>query len=146
MSLKSKPYHFLLLFAVLLAIISLAGTNSKININIGDTYYVPDIVFMIRAIAMFLVLLWVLYRFTFPFLFSRMLAWLHIIVSITIAVAISAVLLWDAKTYVPEAPIDMAYANIRRAAFMVQLCTISIMFTQLLYFINLFAGILKRVN
>lgn len=146
MSLQSKPYHLLLLFAVLLTIVSLAGSKNQINIPFKDAYYVLDIVFMIRATAMFLVLLWLLYMFTFKFLFSKALAWLHIIITITIAVVVSAVLLWKAKTYVAPADIDLRNANISKATFMTQLFIASMMVTQLLFFINLFAGVLRRVN
>lgn len=146
MQLKSKPYHLLLIFAVLLIIVSLAGTNNTIDIHLQDTYYVLDIVFMIRATAMFLVLMWFLYMFTYTFLFSGLLAWLHIVVTIAIAVIVSVVLLWKAKTYILPNEADILYANIRRATFMTQLFVASMMLTQLLFFINLFAGVIKRVN
>lgn len=146
MQLTSRPYHLLLLFAVLLAIISLAGTNNQIDIHQRDTYYVLDIVFIIRTTAMFLLLLWLLYMFTFKFLFSKALAILHISITIIVAVVVSVVLLWKAKAHVESGDVDIVYANIRRATFITQLFVASMMLTQLLFFINLFAGVLKRVN
>ena len=111
-----------------------------------DVYYVLDVVFFIRAIAMFLLLMWFLYMFTFRFLFSGVLVWMHIIITIAIAVAVSALLLWKAKTYATITDVDMIKTNIRRATFMTQLFTVSIMLTQMLFFLNLLAGVFKRVN
>lgn len=75
-----------------------------------------------------------------------MLAQFHIFVTIIISVIVSAVLLWKAKTYVAITDVDMLYTNIRRITFVTQLFVASMMFMQLLFFINLFAGVLKRVN
>lgn len=146
MFLVRKPYHLLLLFAVLLAIVSLAGANNsnEVDARLHDTSYVLDIVFIMRTITMFLLLLWLLYIFTYKSLFSVGLAWVHISLTLILSLVISGLLLWKANAYTMN--IDMADTNIRRTAFIVQLFIALMMFTQLIYFINLLAGILKRVN
>ena len=146
MLLARKPYHLFLLFAVLLAIISLAGANNSTttDVHLRDTYYVLDIVFIMRAITMLLLLLWMLYVFTFKSLFSVGLAWVHISLTLVISLIITGLLLWKANNFVVN--VDMMQVNIRRTAFVVQIFIALILLTQLIYFINLLAGILKQVN
>lgn len=146
MKLQAKPYYLLLFFAIILTIASLAGANNTVDINTADTYYTLDTVFVIRAIAMFLLLLWLLYVFTFKFLFSKSLAWLHIIFTITIAVVVCAVLLWKVKNHSSIVDTEMLYANMRRTRFMMQVSIAALMLSQLLFVINLFAGVIKKVN
>ncbi|MFT3947326.1 MAG: hypothetical protein QM763_10165 [Agriterribacter sp.] len=146
MLLARKPYHLLLVFAVLLAVISLAGANNSktVDVHLRDTYYVLDIVFIMRAITMLLLLLWLLYIFTFRSLFSIGLAWVHISLTLILSLIISGVLLWKASNYIVN--IDMMHVNIRRTTFLVQIFIALMLLTQLIYFINLLAGVLKRVN
>ncbi|MFT4016544.1 MAG: hypothetical protein QM668_06250 [Agriterribacter sp.] len=146
MLLTRKPYHLLLVLAVLLAVVSLAGANNSktVDVHLRDTYYVLDIVFIMRAITMLLLLLWLLYIFTFESLFSVGLAWMHICLTITLSLTISGLLLWKANNYVVS--VDMMHINIRRTTLVVQIFIALMLLTQLIYFINLLAGILKRVN
>lgn len=146
MLLTRKPYHLLLVLAVLLAVVSLAGANNSktVDVHLRDTYYVLDIVFIMRAITMLLLLLWLLYIFTFESLFSVGLAWMHICLTLTLSFTISGLLLWKANNYVVS--VDIMHINIRRTTLVVQIFIALMLLTQLIYFINLLAGILKRVN
>ncbi|MBN8788357.1 MAG: hypothetical protein J0I84_14800 [Terrimonas sp.] len=146
MLLTRKPYHLLLVLAVLLAVVSLAGANNSktVDVHLRDTYYVLDIVFIMRAITMLLLLLWLLYIFTFESLFSVGLAWMHICLTLTLSLTISGLLLWKANNYVVS--VDIMHINVRRTTLVVQIFIALMLLTQLIYFINLLAGILKRVN
>lgn len=146
MLLTRKPYHLLFVLAVLLAVVSLAGANNSktVDVHLRETYYVLDVIFIMRAITMLLLLLWLLYIFTFQSLFSVGLAWMHISLTLILSITISGVLLWKSGNYVVS--IDMMHVNIRRTTFMVQIFIALMLLTQLIYFINLLAGILKRVN
>jgi cytochrome c oxidase subunit I len=76
-----KPHAFLFLAAVLLIIASFFS-EASIDIHLHDTYFIIANRHLYWAIALLLLILALLYRALRNILFSKILTWLHIIVTL----------------------------------------------------------------
>ena len=82
MQLKQKPYHLLLLAAVLLFIAGLFGFNSEIDIQLHGTYYILSLTYILWRLSLILSIIWLLYLASKNILFSKTLSWTHIILTL----------------------------------------------------------------
>lgn len=73
-----RPYHLLLLTAIVLFIASFFFSDESFDIHLHDTYYVIAIWHILRTGTMFLSLLWFIYLITFRWL-NRYLTWIHMV-------------------------------------------------------------------
>ena len=84
--LRKKPYYLLLITAMLFFLVALFRFNNPVSIHLRDSYYdshlVTSLLYFVSMPALMLVSLWALYLFTTPLLFSRTLAWAHILLTI----------------------------------------------------------------
>lgn len=101
-----RPYHLLLLTAIVLFLISLFYRDGMIDIHLHDTYYVFAIWIILQQAAVFLSLLWLIYLITFRW-FNRYLTRMHLIttflcigLSVTYKYWLPSLVIND---YIPEA-------------------------------------------
>lgn len=73
-----RPYHLLLLTAIVLFIASLFYGDETFDIHLHDTYYVIAIAHLFYSAAIFLAILWLIYLITFKWL-NRYLTWIHLV-------------------------------------------------------------------
>jgi hypothetical protein len=82
MSILARPYHLLLISAIILALCSLYFWNEQINIPSNEVFIEYPAVFPFWMLSAFLTFLWVLYHITFDQLANQWLTWLHVIITL----------------------------------------------------------------
>ncbi len=154
MKLKTGPYHLLFFTSIILFIGGLFGYESTIDIHIRATYFIIPLSYLVWVPAIFLFVLWILYLLTKKFLYSKILLWLHIILTIITSLFMLIVPYISTYAYGGKAGSPRQYneygelnqfkmfSNITNI-----LVTILVFFilVQLAYFINLFVGMYKGV-
>lgn len=150
MQIASKPYHLLLTASVVLVLISLLSGGGSLDIHLTGTQHVLDGIFILRSLAMLLLLNWILYRVTHQFLLTGTLTWLHIIATLIVVTCI-VIFVFMKGTVHPKRYFDYSYTPVheisrRSMTGIIPAFVILVLLTQLLFIINLFGGILKRVN
>ena len=75
-----RPYHLLLITAILLFILSFWHRKDSIDIHLYDTYFVFSGVYYMMSF--FFLLCWGIYRLTEKFLLTKYLTWFHVIITI----------------------------------------------------------------
>ncbi|MDI3322020.1 hypothetical protein [Pinibacter soli] len=78
----SKPFNLLLFAATMLFIVSLFVSDETANLHYNDAYYVLSLKMICLCGVVFLGFFWFLYRATNNFLYSRILTWLHVIITV----------------------------------------------------------------
>ena len=146
MNLLSKPYHMLALSAVLLIILSFIPISHAMNMPVQGASYVLNYVDTLRASAMLLLLLWILYMITTRILFSTLLIWIHIVITLLLMALIVFLFFrfagHDASGQVKE----LSFQTGLRYQMMVPVLILLLLLTQLIYLINLLLGVMRRVN
>jgi heme/copper-type cytochrome/quinol oxidase subunit 1 len=153
--LKQRPYHLLLLTAILLFICGLFSFNTPIDIHLHDTYFVFPLSFIIWAPAIILFLFWLLYLVTNQFLFSNKLRWTHIILTVLISLLMLTLPYLATYSYggvlgSPRRYYD--YGELNKFKILGNLTDIVVivfailLLGQLTYFANLFIGLFKHLG
>ncbi|MBX3257961.1 MAG: hypothetical protein KF862_27770 [Chitinophagaceae bacterium] len=150
MQIVSKPYHLLLITSVVLVLISLLSGGGSLDIHLTGSRHVLDGIFILRSLAMLLLLNWILYRVTQQFLLTGALTWMHIIVTLILVTGI-VVFIFMKGTVHPKRYFDYSYTPVHAISWrsivdFIPAFIILVLLTQLLFIINLFLGLLKRVN
>lgn len=82
MLLRHKPYHLLLLSFLVLFIAALLTKVFQIEFSFQDSYYAFPLTYFFWITALTLLINWLLYLFTQRLLPSKILMWVHIVVTI----------------------------------------------------------------
>jgi len=152
---KERPYNLLLLTAILLFIAGLFSGNFPIDILLHDTYFVLPITYLLWFPSFVLAFFWLLYLLTKRFLFSKVLMWTHITLTIICSVFIhvipylsvysSAGLAGAPRRYYDN-DISNKYRVFNNMNTIILLTLIVLLLGQLIYFVNLIIGFYKRKN
>ncbi len=133
-------FNTLLIAAILLILLSVfIAENKTLDLHLSDTYLVLAGVHILRTLALFLILVWLLYRFTTNMLFSAILARLHIAITLIATTCITFALFYHAAQ-------TKGAIEITRFRLVFPVFIVGVLLSQLLYVINLMLGVLKRVN
>lgn len=139
----------LALAAVLLVMLSFIPSGNAMDMPVKGASYVLSYTYTLRAMAMLVLLLWILYMVTVQILFSTILTWLHIIMTIVLAALIVFLFFFFhlSAGYAPEKEAEIfsfqAGVSLQMA---VPLLIMLLLVMQLLYIINLFAGVIRRIS
>ncbi len=138
---KDKPYNLLLYFAGILLLISLFVGTSSGELLLFDTYFVTKMAPFMQFTALFLVCVWAIYLLTARFLYSVRLTWSHIL--LTIIGSVMFIILISrgiTRTFSADG------STTPLIGFVVDLknTLIIALVGQLLYFVNLFQGLLRK--
>jgi len=79
---KDRPYNLFLLTVVLVLISSSFAFEQTIDIHLHDTYFVISMVHFFWTTTILLLIFWALYSLTQRFLFSKILIWIHVVLTI----------------------------------------------------------------
>ena len=85
-----KPYDLLLFTAILLWIGSWLPSDRTLDIHLHDTYYVIAEKHLLWALSVVLLVLWVLYKLLAQVLYSKVLTWLHVLLTVPAFLLIAA--------------------------------------------------------
>lgn len=151
-SLKERPHNLLLLTALIILVFSFFGFDKQIDVHLHDTYFIIPMAFLFWAIIVVLILLWLVYSIAMPFLFARVLTWIHLTLTCVILIFLVIVFFYSHDYYtglagMPRRYYDygdwnilMQYDNLTKTIFV----TILIFIIGLLLFvINLIIGLFK---
>ncbi|MBX3241915.1 MAG: hypothetical protein KIT80_13080 [Chitinophagaceae bacterium] len=141
-----RLYQLLFITAVLLILLSLFITEDGLNLRLNDTLYVINGVLVLRVIALILLLLWLLYRFTDKFLFSSILSGLHIVLTLAVAATITVFLFYYTGRQSPLPYPNLPAETVIRLQLVFPLFIIFTFLFQVVYIINLILGIIRRFN
>mgnify|MGYP003513198023 CR=1 FL=1 len=146
MNLLSKPYHLLAVAAVLLIMLSVVPVNHAMDMPVKGAFYVLNYVDTLRAIAMLLLLLWILYMTTIRVLFSTILTWLHIVFTLLLITLIIFFFFRFSGQYTLVRTKDLSFQSGVNPPMMMPVLIMFLLLTQLIYIINLLLGVVRRVN
>jgi hypothetical protein len=146
MNLLSKPYHVFALAAVLLIMLSFIPANHPMDLPIQGASYMLSYADTLRAIAMLLLLLWILYMITVRFLFSVVLIWAHILITLLLLVLIVFFFFRYSGQNASNEIIELSFQTGHNTQMLVPVLIMLLLVTQLSYIINLFLGVVKRMN
>ncbi len=146
MNLLSKPYHLFALAAVLLIMLSFIPANYPMDLPVQGASYVLSYADTLRSIAMLLLLFWILYMITSRFLFSIVLIWLHIIITLLLLVLIVFLFFRFSDQNIPVEIKELSFQTGLNPRMIVPVLIMLLLITQLCYIINLFLGVVRRMN
>ncbi|HRQ52122.1 MAG TPA: hypothetical protein PLR74_16350, partial [Agriterribacter sp.] len=96
--------------------------------------------------AMLLLLLWILYMITIRVLFSAVLIWIHIVITLLLLTLIVFLFFRYAGTAAPGHPRGFSFQSGLNVQMLVPVLIMFLLLTQLCYIINLLLGVVRRVN
>lgn len=146
MKLLSKPYHMLALAAVLLIMLSFIPANRPMDLPVQGASYVLSYSDTLRAIAMLLLLFWILYMITVRFLFSVILIWVHIVITLLLLVLIVFLFFRYAGQNASNEIMELSFQTGLNPQMIVPVLIMLLLLTQLSYIINLILGVVRRMN
>lgn len=82
MPLLKYPFHLFLITAIILLLLSLFSPDQGMDLLVHDTYFVIDGQVLYHGAAMNLLLLWAIYFLARKFLFSKILTWIHVLLTL----------------------------------------------------------------
>jgi len=153
MRFRQKPYNLFLFAIGIVFLIGLVTYKSIIDIHLRDTYYILPLTILTWIPTIILLLFWLLYSATKTYLWSKWLTWTHVVLTIILSLVIVASPYLSGYSYagLPGAPRRyFDHGELNRLHVFNNLSEIVVLFTlilfagQLLYFINLFAGLFSR--
>ena len=146
MNLASKPYHMLALTAVLLIMLSFIPANRPMDLPVQGASYKLIYADTLRTIAMLLLLFWILYMITVRFLFSTILIWLHIVITLLLTVLIVFLFFRYSGQSASGEVMNLSFQTGFSSPMVVPVLIMLLLLTQLSYIINLFVGVVRRMN
>lgn len=142
-----RPLHnILLIVSALFFLAAFLTLRRTLDINLYDTIYIVPFSRIFMAGAVYLSLLWLMYTFTFRFLFSPKLYKVHVVGSAILFIIIVTCSLWNSQIieqYTRNNPLQKIQlaTQIGNGIAIASLLLTSI---QLLYPLNLIIGLIKN--
>ena len=146
MNLLSRPYHMLALAAVLLIRLSFIPANHPMDLPVQGASYVLSFGDTLRAMAMLLLLFWILYMTTVRFLFSVVLIWVHTVITLLLTVFIVLLFFRYSGQNAANEAMELSFQTGLNPQMIVPVLIMLLLIMQLSYIINLFLGVVRRMN
>jgi heme/copper-type cytochrome/quinol oxidase subunit 1 len=99
LKLKRHPHHLLLLAAGIVLIASFFAFDKTVDIHLHDTYFVIAMTYSFWLLIIMLLLLWTFYRLAKRFLFSKVLTWLSLLLTVSSSLFLVAVSFYSDSYY-----------------------------------------------
>ncbi len=152
---KERPYDLLVVTAVLILIASFFVFDQTLDIHLHDTYFIIVMPHLFWATILLLLIFWTLYLLTKRFLFSKLLIWTQIILTVGTSVFLVAISFYSNNYYQGLAGIPRRYYdfsswntlllhnNLTKGVLMAPiLMTLGL----LIYIVNLVVGLFKNYS
>ena len=146
MNLLSRPYHMLAPAAVLLIMLSFIPANHPMDLPVQGASYVLSFGDTLRAMAMLLLLFWILYMTTVRFLFSVVLIWVHTVITLLLTVFIVLLFFRYSGQNAANEAMELSFQTGLNPRMLVPVLIMLLLIMQLSYIINLFLGVVRRMN
>jgi cytochrome c oxidase subunit 1 len=152
LQIKQRPYNLLLLTGLLLVLTSFfkLSQNSTIDLHFHDTYFViahTHIFWLLAALALFM---WTLYLLTNKILYSKALTWTHVIITILTLFIFALTVFFGDNILNPKPFRYYDYSNWNSSEMYstliktIAIIILILLFGQILFIVNLIAGLFKR--
>lgn len=82
MPLLKYPFHLFLITAIILLLFSFFSPDHRLDLHLHDTYFVIDGQVLYRGATLNLLLLWAICFLARKFLFSKVLTWIHVFLTL----------------------------------------------------------------
>ncbi|MEO8769891.1 MAG: hypothetical protein ABI402_07395 [Ferruginibacter sp.] len=151
MNIKNKPYTTLLILACIFLLLSFFMTRQSLDIHLHDTYFIIGFKHIFWFFTLLTLVIWIMYKITNHFLFSKILTWIHIIITILALLTVVLDMLSGSNLLKPSARhyYDISNATSFKWDFKYNALFFSgifaLLFAQLFYIINFIGGLLKRI-
>src|SRR5687767_13087330 len=96
---KERPYNLLLLTSLGILIASFFAFGRTFDIHLHDTYFIIAIAPLFWVTVFLLLIIWSLYLLTKQFLFSKILTWIHIILTVATSVFLVGISFYSNDSY-----------------------------------------------
>lgn len=137
----------LLLFTGILVLILGFFSKGNIDFHFSDTYFVMSAEVIIWALGLIFCLIWGIYKLTHKFLWTRILTWAHVSITLVIFLLLATIGVWHNVVFLPTktdfASIQEVLAFEEKERMVLLLVVIIFIIGQLAYFVNLIGGLFK---
>lgn len=143
-----QPYNLLIPIFLLLFVISFfRNPHATIDLHLYTAYVVIAVPQALRLFAIILLLLWGIYKLADRILLSKVITWIHTLITIITVTTISAVIFWDGLIFpaaLPRRYIDYSeFDALAQLNKIVGITATVFLIAQLLFIVNLTGGFFK---
>jgi hypothetical protein len=141
----SRPFNLLLLAATLLFVASIFIRDETANLHYNDAYYVLSLKMICLCSVVFLGFFWFLYRATNNFLYSRILTWLHVVITVA-AIILFLTALQSNNVNRPTRYIDIVGVDTidHRYVTSIIILIVAFIIAQFIYMLNILFGLSSK--
>jgi cytochrome c oxidase subunit I len=145
MKYSQRPYDLLLIASALVFIGGFFQYKETVDIQTHDTTFVFPTSYVFFAVAIVFVLLWGIYRFLSKLLLSKLLVWLHVLLTIHL-VFIILIMCFISEFTRPVIENPSAWSGFSELNRKITLMAIALFFVQVVFMFHIIFGILKYSN
>lgn len=139
LKIKESPYGLLLISAFALLVALVVPPVAKIDLRNMSMFSLPALV-VVWMIPGVLIIFWLLYLLTKRILYSRIITWVHVLMTVSVTLIMVAVL------YIGIAPSVNVANNYELVGNAIQILFILFVFGQLIFLANILLGLLLKKN
>lgn len=146
MPLLKYPFHLFLITAIMLFLFSLFSQDHGMDIHLHDTYFVIDGQVLYRGAALNLLLLWAIYFLARKFLFSKMLTWIHVLLTLAFVFVWTVPIFrnyWDGATHYADYSGWESVQHFNTIAYLQLFLALAFVLAQILFLIHLITGAVR---
>lgn len=144
----NQPYFLFLVTGFVLTFSTLFMFGQSVDFHLHDTYFIVSINYFILALAGLFFISWTIYKLIDRFLWTKILTWTHVLLTILVLILLSTIGFWHGKILPPIKSETISYQNIiddqKRKGIIAYLVMTIFVLGQVAYFVNLIVGLIKR--
>ena len=146
---KQKPHNLLLLAALIFVLISffVSEENGTVDLHLHDTYFIIAHTHVFWLLAILSLFSWIIYALTEKILFSKVLTWTHVVITMLTLVLFALVLSFgdrfQPRRYYSYSIWD-SFNDFDGYTKTITITMIILLLGQITFVINLIGGLFKR--
>lgn len=154
MKIIRRPYHLLLLTALILVVVSFFVLERSISviIHVQDSYYVIAYLHIYWVLAILLFFEWILYALTTRAVYSMLLSRIHILITIVCCLSLAILLYYvdDASGPTARRYFDfgswVSFENFTGLMKVFAIVLLVLIIVQILFVVNVMVGIFRKLS